>query len=202
MVGAGVAALVSLGRARQRRKAIAFVLIAATLAAVPAYYGFKSYLLVSREEAVSESQATAAYRRELLDTYVSVVEQRPTWGYGRDFPRDGSMNSIDNYYLLLALTHGVYALAAFRDTPFMDVDPACADGRAFAARGSVGFTGFDSARGLPGVRCFDRYGLPWITGCSAPIDGDRMERRDASRAGLIGGKSRCRPLRGVLASSG
>jgi hypothetical protein len=113
-MGAGVAALVvSLGRARQRRKAIAFVMIAATLAAVPTYYGLKSYLSVSREAAASESQATAAYRRELLDTYVSVVETRPTWGYGRDFPRDGSMSSIDNYYLLLALTHGIYALLAF-----------------------------------------------------------------------------------------
>lgn len=113
-IGAGVAALViSLGRARQRRKAIAFVMIAALLTAVPAYYALKSYVSVSREAAASESQATAAYRRELLDTYVSVVEQRPTWGYGRDFPRDGNMNSIDNYYLLLALTHGVYALVGF-----------------------------------------------------------------------------------------
>jgi hypothetical protein len=88
-------------------------MIAALLTAVPAYYALKSYVSVSREAAASESQATAAYRRELLDTYVSVVEQRPTWGYGRDFPRDGNMNSIDNYYLLLALTHGVYALVGF-----------------------------------------------------------------------------------------
>jgi hypothetical protein len=112
-VGAGVAAVaVAVGRARDRRRAIAFAAIAIALASMPAYYSLKSYVSVGREAAVSESQETAAYRFELLDTYVSVVEQRPVWGYGRDFPRDGSMNSIDNYYLLLALTHGVFALLA------------------------------------------------------------------------------------------
>jgi hypothetical protein len=113
-LGAAVAAVVvSLGRARKRRQTIAVVMVAAMLAAAPGYYALKSYVSVNRETASSESQATAAYRRELLDTYVSVVEQSPTWGYGRDFPRNGSMNSIDNYYLLLALTHGIYALLAF-----------------------------------------------------------------------------------------
>lgn len=112
-VGAGVAALVvALGRARNRKRMIALTTIAITLASIPTYYAIKSYVSVSREDAASESQATAAYRREILETYVSVVERRPTWGYGRDFPRDGSMTSIDNYYLLLALTHGIYALLA------------------------------------------------------------------------------------------
>jgi hypothetical protein len=112
-VGAGVAAgAVALGRACNRKRAIALAAIAISLVAMPAYYALKSYVSVNREDAVSESQATAAYRFELLDTYISVVEERPTWGYGRHFPPDGSMNSIDNYYLLLALTHGVYALLA------------------------------------------------------------------------------------------
>ena len=79
-MGAGVAALVvALGRAA-KEAAIVLVTIATTLVAIPAYFGVKSYLSVNREEAVSESQATAAYRVELLDTYVSVVEQRPAWG--------------------------------------------------------------------------------------------------------------------------
>jgi hypothetical protein len=112
-LGAGVAAMaVALGRARNRKRALALALIAITLVAAPAYYAVKAYVPASRADAVSESQETAAYRVELLQTYVSVVEQRPTWGYGRAFPRDGAMSSIDNYYLLLALTHGVYALAA------------------------------------------------------------------------------------------
>lgn len=110
-IGAGVAAIgVTLGRARNRQRSMVLALIALMLVAAPTYYAVRSYVSVSREAAVSESQETAAYRVELMQTYVSVVEQRPTWGYGRDFPRDGSMNSIDNYYLLLALTHGVYAL--------------------------------------------------------------------------------------------
>jgi len=113
-LGAGVAAVaVALGMARNRKRAIALVAIVLALASIPAYYAVKSYVSVSREDAATQSQETAAYRREILETYVAVVENRPTLGYGRDFPRDGGMNSIDNYYLLLALTHGVYALLAF-----------------------------------------------------------------------------------------
>jgi hypothetical protein len=113
-LGAGVAAVaVALGMARNRKRAIALVAIVLALASMPAYYAVKSYVSVSREGAATQSQETAAYRREILETYVTVVENRPTLGYGRDFPRDGAMNSVDNNYLLLALTHGVYALLAF-----------------------------------------------------------------------------------------
>jgi hypothetical protein len=112
-LGAAVAALaVALGMARNRKRALTLAAIVVALASMPTYYAVKAYVSVSREDAVSESQETAAYRRDILETYVGVAEQRPTWGYGRDFPRDGSMTSIDNYYLLLALTHGVYALLA------------------------------------------------------------------------------------------
>ncbi len=112
-LGAAVAAVaVALGLARNRKRAITLVAIALALASMPTYYAVKSYVSVSREDAATESQETAAYRREILETYVAVVERRPTWGYGRDFPHDGGMTSIDNYYLLLALTHGVYALLA------------------------------------------------------------------------------------------
>jgi hypothetical protein len=112
-LGAAVAAVaVALGRALNRKRAIAYTAIALALASPPAYYAVKSYVSVSREDAASVSQETAAYRREMLETYVAVVEQRPTWGYGRNFPLEGGMTSIDNYYLLLALTHGVYALLA------------------------------------------------------------------------------------------
>ena len=95
-------------------------------------------------------------------------------GLGRDFPRDGSMKSIDNYYLLLALTHGLYALLALV-TLFLWMSVRLARMAAPSLRRSVGVTGFQSAWGLPGVRCFNRYCLPRFTGCSATIDGDRME---------------------------
>jgi hypothetical protein len=46
-----------------------------------------------------------------MPLYIPVVEERPTWGWGRNgFPVMEGMSSIDNTYLLTALTFGVYAL--------------------------------------------------------------------------------------------
>jgi O-antigen ligase len=67
---------------------------------------------VSREAARAagdQVQEDAAYRNELLELYVPVVEERPTWGWGY-FPVMNGMASIDNGYLLTALTSGLYAL--------------------------------------------------------------------------------------------
>ena len=183
-LGAGVAAVaVALGMARNRKRAIALVAVVFMLSSMPVYYAVKSYVSVSREAAATQSQETAAYRREILETYVAVVENRPTLGYGRDFPRDGGMNSIDNYYLLLALTHGVYALLAFVTLFSLDVSSARALRCAFAAWRCVGVAGVHDARRVPGVRGFNRHGLSRPAGYSAASDGDRVERGNDSRFG-------------------
>ena len=57
-------------------------------------------------------QEDAAYRNKLIPVYMPVVEERPTWGWGiSGFPVVDGMWSIDNGYLFMALTWGVYALA-------------------------------------------------------------------------------------------
>jgi hypothetical protein len=118
-LGAIAAALVVwLCRSRDKRALAvnAFVLV---LVALPLYWTTHSYVSVSREQSSSETQESAAYRNELVQKYIVIVQERPTWGWGfTDDPRGGQafpivdgMASIDNHYLLLALEHGEYALA-------------------------------------------------------------------------------------------
>jgi hypothetical protein len=46
-----------------------------------------------------------------MEKYIDIALERSIWGWGRTtWPTIPSMPSIDNYYLLLALMHGVLAL--------------------------------------------------------------------------------------------
>ena len=109
MVGA---ALVAVGRTRHRQRAL--LLIAATILVigVPAASSFYAYASVGRAHAKTPTQETAAYRMELIGKYVDKAWLRPTWGYGKNtWPKDPTAPSIDNYYLLLWLMHGLIAVA-------------------------------------------------------------------------------------------
>jgi O-Antigen ligase len=101
-----------LGRAANRRLALTVILALVLVVGTPAYVGFKAYVSVGRAGAKSVSQETAAYRKELLDKYIAIAEEHAAFGWGRNgWPRVPGMPSIDNYYLLLSLMHGVTALA-------------------------------------------------------------------------------------------
>ncbi len=79
---------------------------------IPVGSGFYSYVSVGRANAKSVAQESAAYRKELVDKYLSVAEDHALLGYGRNnFPVVSGMSSIDNYYLLLSLWHGFTASA-------------------------------------------------------------------------------------------
>jgi O-antigen ligase len=101
-------------RARRRLVALAVILVVGIVIQGPVNSAVKSYVAVDRLKAASDTQANAAYRYELLQQYVTIAEERPTWGWGINlFPRVDSLNSIDNHYLLLALEAGLYTLASF-----------------------------------------------------------------------------------------
>jgi hypothetical protein len=98
------------GRARNRKRALLMLAGGVVVAGIPAGAAFYSYASVGRAAAKSDSQETAAYRKELLDKYVAIALQRSALGWGRNtWPRVPGMPSIDNYYLLLALMHGLIA---------------------------------------------------------------------------------------------
>jgi hypothetical protein len=105
------AAITNIGRARNRKRAAIVVAAGLVFIGVPAAVALYSYAAVGRARAVTAEQETAAYRKELLDKYYVVALQKPIWGYGRNtWPKIPTAPSVDNYYLLLTLMHGLVAV--------------------------------------------------------------------------------------------
>ncbi|MBX7219101.1 MAG: O-antigen ligase domain-containing protein [Blastocatellia bacterium] len=100
-----------IGRSKNRKRSVLLLLAGVLLIGVPLGISLWNYASVGRANAQSESQETAAYRKELIDKYVDIAVERSTWGWGRNtWPKVPGMPSIDNYFLLLALMHGLVAL--------------------------------------------------------------------------------------------
>lgn len=75
------------------------------------------YMSINRGQAKTQEQETVAYRWEMLDHYLELVEQRPALGFGKDnIPVVKGMKSIDNQYLYTALLHGLPAATLFLAT--------------------------------------------------------------------------------------
>jgi len=81
---------------------------------VVAYYVGDKYTDRDLSQADNEEQQNAIYRRELIPHYVPLVLQRPAFGWGlTTFPKIAGQTSIDNEYLLLAVTQGLPGLGLF-----------------------------------------------------------------------------------------
>ncbi|MBT3630256.1 MAG: O-antigen ligase family protein [Candidatus Marinimicrobia bacterium] len=75
---------------------------------------FVEYVSVKRSHAQTQDQENAAYRKEMLDNYIEIIADKPEWGYGRyTFPVIKGQKSIDNEYLFIAITSGLYNLAIY-----------------------------------------------------------------------------------------
>lgn len=105
---------VAVCRAQQRGRALAALVLIIVVVGLPGYSSFQSY--VSVDAAVARAtgdrlQEDSIYRHKLIPLYVPIVEEKPAWGWGRNgFPVLEGMVSIDNGYLLTALTFGLCAL--------------------------------------------------------------------------------------------
>jgi hypothetical protein len=108
------AAAVWMGRAHKRKQTIVVLSFLILVVGLPIYNAAKSYVWVAYDETSTEMENSAAYRHDMIEDYIAVVEERPVWGWGRSsFPVVGGMRSIDNEYLLLALNCGELALFFF-----------------------------------------------------------------------------------------
>ena len=114
LAAACAAVVISVFRAKNRKRALVSLILLSALVSPSAYRSFDAYVSVdpvALEASGGGLQEDSAYRRMLIPLYVPIVEERPTWGWGRSgFPVFGNMYSIDNAFLFTALTFGVYAM--------------------------------------------------------------------------------------------
>lgn len=99
------------GRAKNVKRTGWIVFAAVALFTVVMYSGFKNY--ASSSAPASDEQQTAQYRSQLVDNYIPIARAGGWWGWGDSFQQVPGQGSIDNEYLLLALTQGLAGLAAF-----------------------------------------------------------------------------------------
>ncbi|GGX36607.1 O-antigen ligase family protein [Undibacterium squillarum] len=106
--GVAGAMIVFLSRTKNRRRAL-WILLALVLVCVPALYvGFQSYLDIQPGMKMTMSQESAMYRKVLMEKYIDIAIEHAVFGWGRNtWPKVPGMESIDNYYLLLTLMHGL-----------------------------------------------------------------------------------------------
>jgi hypothetical protein len=107
--------IASVCRARRRARAFGTLLLVAAVAAGPIHSAFNAFISVDPGNGTTSTeqvQHDSVYRSNLMTVYIPIVEERPTWGWGRNnIPVVNGMKSIDNAYLITALLWGVYALA-------------------------------------------------------------------------------------------
>jgi len=108
LIFASLVRVMSAGKA-----AVVFLTLVVGLGSVVYIVG-KQYTQGTREMAASEQQASAIYRRQLLQTYIPVVKERPGFGWGfTDYPGPNGQKSIDNEFLWVVVTQGFFGLAIF-----------------------------------------------------------------------------------------
>lgn len=111
-LGALAAAAVGVvGAARNRRRALYITAALLGLAALLGGMGLSNYLDIQPGAVMTMSQESALYRKVLFEKYLDIALDHAWFGWGlTTWPKVRGMESIDNYYLLLSLMHGVPAM--------------------------------------------------------------------------------------------
>ncbi|OQW95643.1 MAG: hypothetical protein BWK79_01770 [Beggiatoa sp. IS2] len=110
LVAAIVAAIaIVIGRSK-RRWLIFWLLVAGSIiVGIPAVKWFIDYATAPYAE--SRSQETIIYRWDLVVNYIDIAKEKLIWGWGRTgWPKVPGQKSVDNYFLLLFLGHGITSL--------------------------------------------------------------------------------------------
>ena len=98
------------GRAKNRKRVLIILGVLAFVIGPIAYSAFMSYLDIRPGTVMTMSQESALYRKVLFERYLDIALDHAWLGWGRNtWPKVPGMASIDNYFLLLSLMHGVIA---------------------------------------------------------------------------------------------
>ena len=111
-VGAVVAlALFAVGQAADRRRALMVAGAVVAAGALLGAWALKDYLDIKPGTVMTMSQESAFYRKVLFEKYLEIAMNHAWFGWGlTTWPKVRGMESIDNYYLLLSLMHGLPAM--------------------------------------------------------------------------------------------
>lgn len=103
-----------IGRSKQRALAMTILVSLLAFVGIPAVVAFLQWASVGRMNATSDNQETAAYRYELVVEYLGIANEQMWFGWGlTKWPKVVGMPSIDNFFLLLYLMHGIIAFGVF-----------------------------------------------------------------------------------------
>ena len=95
-------------------KATVIFLLLLAVFSTAGYLLGNAYTKAGPTQGLSEEQQTAIYRRDLVHNYMPAVKIRKLFGWGiTTYPAMGGQKSIDNEFLLLAVTQGLVGLGLF-----------------------------------------------------------------------------------------
>jgi hypothetical protein len=111
LLGAALGAVVIMvGSSPRRRQLLPAVAVGFVVLVPVGYLALMSYLDVQPGMAMTMSQESAMYRKVMIERYIDIAIEHTALGWGRNtWPKLPGMSSIDNYYLLLSLMHGLIA---------------------------------------------------------------------------------------------
>ena len=116
IIGAFAAAFIPLIGLSKKRWTIFWILVAfVIIVGIPVMTWFVGYASIDPANAETKAHQTVAYRWQLVVDYIDIAMERFFWGWGRfGMPSAGKHQwSIDNYFLLLFLKHGITTLVFF-----------------------------------------------------------------------------------------
>ncbi len=162
--------------------------------AAGALYFTRQYTEKAISQASTEEQRNAIYRRQLLTNYTPLVMERKAFGWGiTTLPAVNGQVSIDNQYLMLAVTEGFTGLAVFLAiVTGSAAETAAHDLPAHPERGP--HAGPGASGGADRADDYARHRLYGRTGGDVVLSFCRLGAGDASGSGArAAGQPACRP---------
>lgn len=108
------AAVAAIGQFRDRRKWMIVILLALAGGGIAAKAALDAYTTPGIDQVLSDEARTMLYRKVMVDRYMEFLLDKLWTGWGLTrVPKIPGMESIDNAFFLMALQHGVLAVAMF-----------------------------------------------------------------------------------------